>query len=197
MIDQIVWTLEQMLDSSKLKAFADNLKFDENGRNFSKQVFWKHCVKRRNCSLRAISPFPTVFSKDLYCRYVKNQGFSDKGLSVFKIISFIPRQSVQLSMLSWCSFYRYLHYILFKPLAAFPHIYHRSYGQQRERNQSTPSHWQSRGSNQWPDVLKSFKLPSELLRLGSYFHRKHEVFCCPCIMVYIASTENFTILWYF
>ena len=27
----------------------------------------KHCGKRRNCSLRAISPFPTVFSKDLYC----------------------------------------------------------------------------------------------------------------------------------
>ena len=30
----------------------------------------KHCGKRRNCSLRAISPFPTVFSKDLYCRHV-------------------------------------------------------------------------------------------------------------------------------
>ena len=26
------------------------------------QVFWKHCGKRRNCSIRAISPFPTVFS---------------------------------------------------------------------------------------------------------------------------------------
>ena len=26
------------------------------------QVFSKHCGKRRNCSLRAISPFPTVFS---------------------------------------------------------------------------------------------------------------------------------------
>ena len=25
----------------------------------------KHCRKRRNCSLRAISPFPTVFSKSL------------------------------------------------------------------------------------------------------------------------------------
>ena len=30
---------QQILDSSKLKDFADdNLKFDENGRNFSKQV---------------------------------------------------------------------------------------------------------------------------------------------------------------
>ena len=28
----------------------------------SLQVFRKHCGKRRNCSLRAISPFPTVFS---------------------------------------------------------------------------------------------------------------------------------------
>ena len=31
----------------------------------------KHCEKRRNCSLRAISPFPTVFSKGLFPRGVK------------------------------------------------------------------------------------------------------------------------------
>ena len=31
----------------------------------------KRCGKRRNFSLRAISPFPTVFSNDLYCRHVK------------------------------------------------------------------------------------------------------------------------------
>ena len=30
-----------------------------------KQAFGKHCGKRRNCSLRAISPFPTVFSTRL------------------------------------------------------------------------------------------------------------------------------------
>ena len=42
----------------------------------------KHCGKRRNCSLRAISPFPTVFSKDLYCRHIKNQRLSGKGLTV-------------------------------------------------------------------------------------------------------------------
>ena len=29
------------------------------------QVFWKHCGKRRNCSQRAISPFPAVFSTHL------------------------------------------------------------------------------------------------------------------------------------
>ena len=31
----------------------------------------KHCGKRRNCSLRAISPFPAEFSKDLHCRHVR------------------------------------------------------------------------------------------------------------------------------
>ena len=31
----------------------------------------KHCGKRRNCSLRAISSFPTVFSKGLFPRGVK------------------------------------------------------------------------------------------------------------------------------
>ena len=35
------------------------------------QEGWKRCGKRRNCSLRAISPFHTAFSKDLYCRHVK------------------------------------------------------------------------------------------------------------------------------
>ena len=35
------------------------------------QMGRKHCGKRRNCSLRAISPFPTVFSKGLFPRGVK------------------------------------------------------------------------------------------------------------------------------
>ena len=33
------------------------------------QLDGKHCGKRRNCSLRAISPFPSVFSKHLHCRH--------------------------------------------------------------------------------------------------------------------------------
>ena len=33
----------------------------------------KLCRERRNCLLQAISPFPTVFSKDLYCRQVKTR----------------------------------------------------------------------------------------------------------------------------
>ena len=35
------------------------------------QTSRKHCGKRRNCSLRAISPFPAVFSKGLFPRCVK------------------------------------------------------------------------------------------------------------------------------
>ena len=47
-----------LLDSCKLKEFADNnFKVGENGRKFSKRVEYT------NVLLRAISPFPTVFSK--------------------------------------------------------------------------------------------------------------------------------------
>ena len=35
------------------------------------QTGGKHCGKRRNCSLRAISLFPIVFSKGLFPRGVK------------------------------------------------------------------------------------------------------------------------------
>ena len=59
--------------TSKLKEFADdNFKFDKNGRKLSKHV--ENTVgKRRNCSLQAISPFPTVFSKGLFPRGVKRR----------------------------------------------------------------------------------------------------------------------------
>ena len=53
-----------MLDSTKLKEFADdNFKLDKNGRKFSKWV--ENTVEKgRNCSLRAISPFShSVFKK--------------------------------------------------------------------------------------------------------------------------------------
>ena len=62
-----------ILDSSELKEFADdNVKFNQNGKKKVFQTSRKHCGKRRNCSLQAISPFPTVFSKDLCCRHVIN-----------------------------------------------------------------------------------------------------------------------------
>ena len=48
------------LDSSKLKEFADdNFEFEESGRKFSKQVGNTE-GKRRNCSSRAIFPFPPL-----------------------------------------------------------------------------------------------------------------------------------------
>ena len=62
-------------DSSKLKEFADdNFKCHENERKLSKQVentVGKGEIARNNCSLRAISPFPTVFSIGLFPRGVK------------------------------------------------------------------------------------------------------------------------------
>ena len=42
----------------------------------------KYYEERRNCSLRAISPFPTVISKDFYCRHVKKKGLFGKGLTL-------------------------------------------------------------------------------------------------------------------
>ena len=42
----------------------------ENGRKFTKRV---------ENSLRAISPFPTVFLKDLYCRHAKTRVCLGKG----------------------------------------------------------------------------------------------------------------------
>ena len=39
----------------------------------------KHCGKRRNCSLGAVSPFPSVFLKDLDYRHVKSRACLGKG----------------------------------------------------------------------------------------------------------------------
>ena len=56
-------TRRQILDSSKLKEFADdNFKSDEHGRELSKWV---------ENTVGSISPFPTVFSKGLFPRGVK------------------------------------------------------------------------------------------------------------------------------
>ena len=40
----------------------------------------KHCGKRRNCLLQAISPFPTVFPKNLYSKHVKTRTLFGKVL---------------------------------------------------------------------------------------------------------------------
>ena len=52
---------QHILDSSKLKAFADgNFKLDENDREFSK---WVENTEGKGeiALIQAISPFPTVF----------------------------------------------------------------------------------------------------------------------------------------
>ena len=60
-------TRRQILDSSKLKGFADdNFKFEENGRKLFKPV-------ENTCWLRAISPFSTMFSKCLFPRGVNRR----------------------------------------------------------------------------------------------------------------------------
>ena len=68
-----------MLDSSKLKEIAeDNFELDENGIKLSKRVentVGKGEIARYN----AISPFPTVFSKDFYWRHVKTRACLGKG----------------------------------------------------------------------------------------------------------------------
>ena len=53
-----------IFDSSKLKEVADdNFKFIQNGRKSIQMGKKKHRGKWRNCLLRAISPFPSVFKK--------------------------------------------------------------------------------------------------------------------------------------
>ena len=45
-------------------------------------IIWlsrKHCEKRRNCSLRAISPFPTMFSKTVCCWCIKISVYGVNG----------------------------------------------------------------------------------------------------------------------
>ena len=63
-------TLSQTTNFRLFQIADDNFEFDEND---GKSSEWgrKHFGKRRNCSLRAICSFHTVFSKDWYCRHEK------------------------------------------------------------------------------------------------------------------------------
>ena len=61
------------------KTTADNnFICDENGGKFFEREE-NYIGKKRNCSSQAISPFPTVFSKDLYYRHVKTRACLGKG----------------------------------------------------------------------------------------------------------------------
>ena len=70
---------QQILDSSKLKVFADdNLKFDENGKKFSEWI--ENTVGKGEIDhYEKFLLFPPVFSKDLYCRHVKTRACLGKG----------------------------------------------------------------------------------------------------------------------
>ena len=54
----------------------------------------KHCGKRRNCSLRPISPFPTVFSKDLYWKHVKSRACLGKGYKKSVVLLYAYTQMI-------------------------------------------------------------------------------------------------------
>ena len=66
---------QPVLDCSKLKEFAhDNLKFDENGRKFSKRVEKEKLLFTINNIC-----LPTVFSNYLYCRHIQTRACLGKG----------------------------------------------------------------------------------------------------------------------
>ena len=68
------------------------------------QIWWKwqkviqtgrkHYGKRINCSLRAIYPFPAMFSKYLYCRHVKSRVCLGKGEA--SCVAFWARPGIQV-----------------------------------------------------------------------------------------------------
>ena len=69
---------QQIIDSELKESADDNLKFDGNGKKFSKRI--ENTVgKGEICWKRSISSFPTVFSKGLYCRHIKPGLVWEKG----------------------------------------------------------------------------------------------------------------------
>ena len=108
----------QILDSSKLKEFADdNFKFDKKKRQKVLQAGRKHCGKRRNCSLRAIAPFPTVFSKDFYSRHVQTGACLGKGKeNGFLLLQYFNVALLKTDMRRW-------HLFENRTRTKFKHIY--------------------------------------------------------------------------
>ena len=74
---------KEFLDLSKLKEFTDNtFKFNENSRKFSKGR--KNCGKKEKLLITSNFSFPAVFSKELYCRHIKNRACLGKDQSCTK-----------------------------------------------------------------------------------------------------------------
>ena len=62
--------------------FSSKWKYDVKNMDKWGTIIWlsrKYCGKRRNCSLRAISSFPTMFSKAVCCWCVKISIYGVKG----------------------------------------------------------------------------------------------------------------------
>ena len=100
----------QILDSSKLKEFSDdNFKFDGNDRKFFEQV--ENTVEKGEIARnRQFLLFPTVFSKDSYCRHVKSRDCLGKGYGR----SF--RASTLLGALRGCHFWRHNQHMQYNDL---------------------------------------------------------------------------------
>ena len=74
-----------ILGSSNSEACTDMMsKIWRNGDTITR-LSRKRCGKRRNCSLRAISPFPTMFSKAVKCGRVKMSIYGVKGKMTFSL----------------------------------------------------------------------------------------------------------------
>ena len=92
------WTLNKLTLSQttnffcpKTKEFAgNNFRFDENPKNFSKQV--------ENTVVK-------VFSKDLYCKQVKKQGLFGKGLREVDEVSMTTEYKIWTKWFAHCSKY--------------------------------------------------------------------------------------------
>ena len=70
---------QQILESFKLKAFADNnSKFDENGRKFFK-IGKKTLLEKEKLLVMSNLSFSHCVSKDLYCRHIKTRACLGKG----------------------------------------------------------------------------------------------------------------------
>ena len=72
------------------------------------QVFWEHCEKRRNCSERAISPFPSVFSNHLdnfFVIFTKSENCHLQTHSVWKSLKFVIWERINLAIMTGCIIY--------------------------------------------------------------------------------------------
>ena len=89
-----LYTRRQILDSSKLKEFADdNFRFDENGGKFSERV--EKTVGKGEIAVgkgeigrykQFFSFFSTEFSRDFSCRHIKKRGLFGEGLTLYQTI---------------------------------------------------------------------------------------------------------------